>query len=183
MLRVEEGRLDGVLLIKPPVFEDARGYFTETYHADKYREAGLDRLFVQDNYSFSRRHVLRGLHYQRAYPQGKLVYVAQGEIWDVAVDIRRGSATFGQWEAHALSAENHHQLYIPEGYAHGFVVLSETAAVLYKCTDVYRPDDDHGLLWSDPDLGIEWPVREPVLSAKDAALPLVRAVDAAKLPE
>lgn len=166
-----KGKLPGVLLIQPRAFPDARGYFTETYHIDKYREAGLTHDFVQDNFSFSKQHVLRGLHFQRKYPQGKLVYVLQGEIFDVAVDIRRGSPTFGQWEGYILSDENRHQLYVPEGFAHGFVVLSETAAVLYKCTDVYHPDDDSGLLWSDPALGIIWPIQVPVLSEKDAALP------------
>ncbi len=176
VLSVTPGKLEGVQLFCPRVFEDDRGFFTETYQVDKYREAGIDRTFVQDNFSLSRKNVLRGLHFQRNYPQGKLVYVVQGEIWDVAVDIRTGSSTYGQWEGHTLSAENHHQLYIPEGFAHGFVVLSETASVIYKCTDVYRPEDDAGLIWNDPDLAIAWPINEPILSAKDAVLPSLRAV-------
>lgn len=176
------GKLAGVLIFEPAAYPDARGYFTETYHADKYREAGLDRTFVQDNFSFSKRHVLRGLHYQRQFPQGKLVYVAHGEIFDVAVDLRPDSSTFGQWEGYTLSAENHHQLYVPEGFAHGFVVLSETALVMYKCTDVYRPKDDRGVRWNDPTLAVDWPVAEPVLSAKDAALPLWAEVPASERP-
>ncbi len=182
-LEVIEGNLPGVLSIRPRAFPDVRGFFTETYHADKYREAGIDRAFVQDNFSFSKARVLRGLHYQRKYPQGKLVYVVQGEIFDVAVDIRRGSPTFGQWEGHTLSGENHHQLYVPEGFAHGFVVLSETAAVMYKCTDLYRPDDDCGLLWNDAGLGIDWPVTTPVLSEKDASLPALVDLTEEDLPE
>ncbi len=173
---IEAGKLEGVRLIKPRVFQDERGFFTETYHEPRYHDAGLNRAFVQDNFSFSRKHVLRGLHYQSKYPQGKLVHVVQGAIWDVAVDLRRDSPTFGQWESETLTGENHHQLYIPEGFAHGFVVLSDTAAVMYKCTDVYRPDDDCGLLWSDPDLGIEWPVTAPHLSEKDQRLPRLNDV-------
>ena len=181
-LTTVEGKVPGVLLFQPRTFTDPRGFFTETYHEEKYREAGLDRTFVQDNYSFSNRQVLRGLHFQSKYPQGKMVFVVQGEIWDVAVDIRRDSPTFGQWEGHTLSGENHHQLYIPEGFAHGFVVLSETAAVMYKCTDIYHPDDDCGLRWNDPGLGIAWPVERPLLSEKDAALPTVDEVDESILP-
>lgn len=176
------GKLPGVVLIKPRVFPDDRGFFTETFHVDKYREAGIVRPFVQDNFSFSRRHVLRGLHYQRNRPQGKLVYVASGEIFDVAVDTRRGSPTFGQWEGHRLSGENHHQLYVPEGLAHGFVVLSEFAAVMYKCTELYSPADDTGLRWNDPDIGVAWPVKDPLLSPKDAVLPLLRDLPRESLP-
>ena len=177
-----EGKAPGRLLFQPRTFTDSRGFFTETYHAERYREAGLDRTFVQDNLSFSHRHVLRGLHFQSKHPQGKIVFVVRGEIWDVAVDIRRGSPTFGHWEGHTVSGDNHHQLYIPEGFAHGFVVLSETAAVMYKCTDFYHPGDDRGLLWTDPRLGIEWPVERPHLSAKDAALPTLAEVDESILP-
>lgn len=181
-LNVVEGKLPGVVLIQPRVFPDARGFFAETYHAAKYREAGIERAFVQDNFSYSTKHVLRGLHYQRNHPQGKLVYAVQGEIFDVAVDIRRGSPTFGQWEGHTLSGENHYQLYIPEGFAHGFVVLSETAAVMYKCTDIFRADDDAGICWNDPALDIAWPVLTPELSAKDAALPFLGEVKEPDLP-
>lgn len=181
-LLTRTGKISGVVLIQPRVFPDDRGYFTETYHARKYSEAGLHRAFVQDNMSFSRQRVLRGLHYQRSCPQGKLVYAAQGEILDVAVDIRRGSPTFGQWEAHVLSEKNHHQLYVPEGCAHGFLVLSDTAAVMYKCTELYDPSDDRGLRWNDPDIAIDWPINNPVLSEKDAALPGLRELDEDMLP-
>jgi len=170
-LDFQEGKIPGVKLVKPKAFPDARGYFTETFHIDKYREIGIDRNFVQDNASFSKRHVLRGLHFQKNYPQGKLVFAIVGEIFDVAVDIRPDSPTYGQWDGHILSAENRHQLYVPEGFAHGFVVLSETATVMYKCTDIYRANDDSGIIWNDPDLAIDWPVSEPVLSDKDAVLP------------
>ncbi len=167
------GKLDGVLLVKPKIFADSRGSFTETFHAVKYRDLGIEKEFVQDNVSVSKQHVLRGLHFQRRYPQGKLVFCVVGEIYDVAVDIRPDSATFGQWEAHRLSAENYHQLFIPAGFAHGFLVLSETATVTYKCTDIYRPDDDAGIRWDDPALAIEWPVTTPILSDKDQQLPLL----------
>ncbi len=178
----QAGRLPGVRLFKPPVFEDARGFFTEFYHQGKYAEAGLDMRFVQDNLSRSTHGVLRGLHYQLRHPQGKLVAVLVGEVFDVAVDIRRGSPTFGQWEGYRLSATNRHQLYVPPGFAHGFVVLSDYALFFYKCTDIYRQGDDHGLAWNDPDIGIDWPLADPVLSAKDAALPRLRDVPAAQLP-
>jgi dTDP-4-dehydrorhamnose 3,5-epimerase len=170
-LPIVPGRLPGVILVQPRVFTDARGFFTEVYHAGKYVEAGMSRPFVQDNLSYSKRHILRGLHYQRHHPQGKLVSVVQGEIYDVAVDVRRGSPTFGQWEAHVLSSDNRHQLYVPENFAHGFVVLSEFALVLYKCTELYAPSDDQGIAWNDPEIGITWPVETPQLSDKDAALP------------
>lgn len=176
------GKLSGVVLVQPKVFPDERGFFTETYHVEKYREIGIPRLFVQDNYSFSKRHVLRGLHYQRNHPQGKLVYVASGEIYDVAVDIRRDSPTFGQWEGHVLSGENHHQLFVPEGFAHGFLVLSDHAAVMYKCTELYKPADDTGICWNDPDLAIHWPVDAPSLSPKDAVLPRLRDLSRDILP-
>jgi dTDP-4-dehydrorhamnose 3,5-epimerase len=176
------GKLPGVILVQPKVFLDERGFFTETFHAEKYREIGIPRPFVQDNYSYSKRHVLRGLHYQRNHPQGKLVYVASGEIYDVAVDIRRDSPTFGQWEAHILSGENHHQLFVPEGFAHGFLVLSDFAAVMYKCTEVYKPADDTGIRWDDPDIGVVWPDDAPSLSPKDAVLPRLRDLPREILP-
>lgn len=181
-LVVRKGKIPGVLLVEPREFPDNRGYFTEIYHARKYSENGLERAFVQDNMSFSRRNILRGLHFQLRSPQGKLVFAAQGEIFDVAVDIRRGSPTFGQWEGYTLSGENHHQLYVPEGFAHGFVVLSETATVMYKCTALYQPNDDRGLLWNDPSIGISWPVSNPVLSDKDAALPRLSDLNEEDLP-
>ncbi len=170
-LEVNQGKLSGVLIFQPPVFRDDRGFFQETHHNEKYREAGIAAPFVQDNFSFSKQGVLRGLHYQEQHPQGKLVYAIAGAIFDVAVDIRPGSPTFGQWEGYLLNDENRHQLFIPAGFAHGFVVLSETAAVMYKCTDLYRPEDDRGIIWNDPEIGIDWPVESPLLSPKDAALP------------
>jgi dTDP-4-dehydrorhamnose 3,5-epimerase len=176
------GKLSGVILVQPREFPDARGFFTEIYHARSYSDVGIDKAFVQDNYSYSLKNVLRGLHYQRTHPQGKLISVIQGEIYDVAVDIRRGSPQFGQWEAYTLSGKNHHQLYVPEGFAHGFVVLSESASVLYKCTELYYPADDQGILWNDPDIGVEWPVDQPVLSAKDAVLPMFRDLPEDILP-
>ena len=174
--------LPGVLLIEPMVFEDARGFFMETYHMGKYGKAGLDRPFVQDNLSHSRQFTLRGLHYQLNHPQGKLIYVVSGEILDVAVDIRQGSPTFGQWTGIRLSSENRRQLYVPEGFAHGFCVLSETADVMYKCTDLYAPGDEHGILWSEPSLAIEWSVENPILSEKDAGNPPLKDVPADLLP-
>ncbi|MGX2040979.1 dTDP-4-dehydrorhamnose 3,5-epimerase [Methylocaldum sp. MU1018] len=166
-MKIESTPLPGVLLIKPDVFGDARGFFLETWNLRRYREAGLDRDFVQDNVSMSGKGILRGLHFQNPAPQGKLVQALQGEVFDVAVDIRAGSPTFGQWFGAILSGENHHQLYVPEGFAHGFCVLSETALFSYKCTDFYNPGAEHSVRWDDPDLGIAWPIENPVLSAKD----------------
>ena len=156
-----------VLLIEPDVFRDPRGFFMETFHARKFRLQGLPELFVQDNHSRSSRGVLRGLHYQLKHPQGKLVRVVSGEVLDVAVDIRRGSPFFGRWTGVVLSEDNLKQLYIPPGFAHGFCVLSEHADVLYKCTDFYTPGDEYGIAWDDPDIGIEWPELDYVLSDKD----------------
>jgi dTDP-4-dehydrorhamnose 3,5-epimerase len=171
-MKVTTTRLPGVVVIDPAVHGDARGFFLETFSLERYREAaGIALPFVQDNHSRSRRGVLRGLHAQRRHPQGKLVRVARGEVFDVAVDIDPQSPTFGQWDGALLSDENHRQLWIPPGYAHGFLVLSEVADFEYKCTDYYRPDDEIGVLWNDPDIGIEWPLPEPLLSAKDLALP------------
>ena len=161
-------RLAGVLLIEPDIFTDKRGSFMETWHRRKFAEQGLDVEFVQDNHSQSGRGVLRGLHYQLQRPQGKLVRAASGCIFDVAVDIRRGSPSFGEWVATELSAENRRQLYIPPGFAHGFCVLSERADVLYKCTDYYAPTDEHGIRWDEPRLGIDWPGGGFVVSEKDA---------------
>ncbi|MBF0138238.1 MAG: dTDP-4-dehydrorhamnose 3,5-epimerase [Magnetococcus sp. DMHC-1] len=164
--------LPGVLLVEPPVFADARGFFMETYHRDKFLAAGIVDPFVQDNHSRSAANVLRGLHFQEPYPQGKLVRVLFGRIYDVAVDIRRESAHFGRWVGVELSAENRRQLWIPPGFAHGFCVLSpEGAEIAYKCTDIYRPEADRGILWNDPALGIAWPVTDPLLSPKDVAWP------------
>ena len=162
--------LDGVVIVEPTVFPDDRGFFFETYHGAKYAAAGLPAAFVQDNQSFSKAKVLRGLHAQHRKPQGKLVRAVAGRIWDVAVDIRPGSKTFGKWVAEELSDENRLQLYVPPGYLHGFCVLSETARVLYKCTDLYLPKDEIGVRWDDPDLAIRWPIPDPVLSKKDLEL-------------
>jgi dTDP-4-dehydrorhamnose 3,5-epimerase len=157
----------GVLVIEPDVFRDPRGFFMETFHAEKFRSQGLPESFVQDNHSRSTRGVLRGLHYQLQHPQGKLVRVIYGEIFDVAVDIRTGSPYFGRWVGVVLSEENLKQMYIPPGFAHGFCVLSERADVLYKCTDFYAPGDEYGIAWNDPDIGIEWPQLDYLLSDKD----------------
>lgn len=159
--------LPGVILIEPDVYRDPRGYFLERFHAAKYAAAGMPGVFVQDNHSASVCNTLRGLHLQRRKPQGKLVSVIEGEIWDVAVDVRRGSPTFGQWAAETLSAGNFKQLYIPGGFAHGFCVLSETAQVQYKCTEFYDPSDEIGIAYNDPTIGIPWPVEHPLLSERD----------------
>jgi dTDP-4-dehydrorhamnose 3,5-epimerase len=174
--------LPGVLLIEPRVFVDDRGFFLELYRQSRYAEAGLDVTFVQDNFSRSSRGVLRGLHYQIEHPQGKLVTVITGEVYDVVVDIRRGSPTFGQWFGCVLTAADHRQLFIPAGFAHGFCTLSEGADVFYKCTDVYCPEDEAGLLWSDPEVGINWPVTTPTLSTKDAAFPTLSTLSPDRLP-
>ena len=160
--------LAGVIVIEPRVFGDTRGYFLETYHRERYREAGLTIPFVQDNHSRSRKNVLRGLHLQLRFPQGKLVGVATGRIWDVAVDVRPSSPTFKQWFGVELSDENHLQLYIPPGYAHGILVLSDVADVSYKCTELYHANDEVGILWNDPDLGVSWPISDPIVSPRDA---------------
>lgn len=159
--------LPGVLLIEPKIFGDARGWFFESWNRQRYAECGLDQDFVQDNLSYSGRGILRGLHFQNPKPQGKLVQVLQGEVFDVAVDIRRGSPTFGRWAGATLSAGNRRQFYVPEGFAHGFCVLSESALFAYKCTDYYAPEHEFSLRWDDPELGIDWPLGEPRLSAKD----------------
>ncbi len=166
-MNVEQTKLDGVLLVTPQVFGDDRGFFMETYNQDKALELGLPGEFVQDNHSKSSKGVLRGLHYQNPQWQGKLVRVVQGEIFDVAVDIRDGSPTFGQWVGAYLNDENKQQLYVPEGFAHGFVVTSATAEVIYKCTSLYKPEQEGSIQWNDPDIGIKWPLESPLLSDKD----------------
>lgn len=173
--------LPGVKIIEPQFFPDARGFFMETWNADRYQKFGIPAAFVQDNLSFSSRGVLRGLHYQMPNPQGKLVYVLQGTVFDVAVDIRYGSPAFGRWVGITLSAENKRQLYIPEGFAHGFCVLSDTAIFAYKCNAFYSPDDDGGICWNDADLAIQWPITEPKLSAKDAQSPRLRDIPVERL--
>ena len=174
-MQVLETVLPGVLLIEPRVFGDARGFFLESWNRQTFAQAGLDLDFVQDNHSRSSRGVLRGLHYQLANPQGKLVRVTQGAVFDVAVDIRRSSAHFGRWVGYELSEDNHRMLWIPPGFAHGFMVLSETADFLYKCTTLYDPPSDRGIRWDDPAIGIAWPDvgAPPLLSAKDAVAPLL----------
>lgn len=168
--KVIETGIQGLVVIEPTVFGDNRGYFMETYNYNDFKEAGLDMNFVQDNQSKSKKGVLRGLHFQKEHPQGKLVRVISGEVFDVGVDLRKGSSTFGKWYGVVLSAENKRQFYVPEGFAHGFLVLSEEAEFVYKCTDFYRPDDEGGLLWNDPEVGVEWPIEEVgevLLSEKD----------------
>ncbi|MCY0966956.1 dTDP-4-dehydrorhamnose 3,5-epimerase [Parathalassolituus penaei] len=157
-MKVTPLALDGVLLLEPRVFRDERGFFQETFHKQRFQELGLPTNFVQDNHSRSCRGVLRGLHFQLQHPQGKLVRVVSGEIFDVAVDIRPASPTLGQWCGTMLNDQNHHQLWVPPGMAHGFVVLSERADVLYRCTDVYAPDDEYSVRWDDPTIGIKWPL-------------------------
>lgn len=182
-MNVTETKLQGVFIIEPKVFGDNRGFFMETWNKEKYEEAGLSYNFVQDNLSFSTKGVLRGLHFQRLNPQGKLVYVLQGEVFDVAVDIRVGSPTFGQWEGITLSSENKRQFYIPVGFAHGFCVLSETALFAYKCTDKYNSQAEYGISWNDPDVGIKWPIENPILSPKDEILMKIRDIDSKMLPQ
>jgi dTDP-4-dehydrorhamnose 3,5-epimerase len=161
--------IPGLLVIEPKIFGDGRGFFLETYQRGRYHAAGIDREFVQDNLSFSRRGILRGLHMQNPEPQGKLVTVLEGEVYDVAVDLRRASPTFGRWHALTLSGDTKRQFYIPPGFAHGFQVLSETALFFYKCTALYAPQHELTVRWDDPDLAIPWPLPDPVVSAKDAA--------------
>lgn len=173
-MKVEKTQLDGVLLIEPKVFQDSRGFFLESYTKRKYQEHGIDVEFVQDNHSASSRNVLRGLHFQAVHKQAKLVRVIQGEIFDVAVDIRPGSPTFGKWVGYSLSKENKLQMYVPAGFAHGFCVTSDTAEVLYKCTDYYSPQDERGIIWNDPDIGIRWPIDNPLLSEKDKSYKRLR---------
>lgn len=168
-----------VLLIEPEVFGDARGFFLEAFNARRYREIGIDLPFVQDNVSLSARGVLRGLHFQQPNAQGKLVQVLSGEVFDVAVDVRPGSPSFGRWVAATLSGTNHHQLWLPPGFAHGFVVLSESAMFAYKCTALYDKASERAVRWDDPDIGIPWPVSDVQLSDKDARAPLLRELAAA----
>jgi dTDP-4-dehydrorhamnose 3,5-epimerase len=182
-MKVIETKLPGVLIIEPRVFGDERGFFVETYQEDRYQEMGIKETFVQDNYSRSDKGVLRGLHYQLEHPQGKLVHVSAGEVFDVALDIRYGSPTFGQWHGILISAENHRQYYVPPGYAHGFVVLSETADFLYKCTDLYYPKDQGAVLWNDPDISIEWPLTDVSLSQKDKVAPRIADIPVELLPK
>ncbi|MCH5274552.1 MAG: dTDP-4-dehydrorhamnose 3,5-epimerase [Lachnospiraceae bacterium] len=167
---VETCKIEGVKIITPQVFGDARGYFTETYNYNDYKAAGIEQIFVQDNQSASKKGVLRGLHFQKEFPQDKLVRVIRGEVFDVVVDLRPGSETFGKWYGELLSEENKKQLFVPKNFAHGFLVLSDYAEFCYKCSDFYHPGDEGGILWNDPDIGIEWPLKEGMeltLSEKD----------------
>lgn len=167
-MKVLTGDIPGLIILEPKVFGDARGFFIETWNRRRYGEAGIDIDFVQDNLSFSKRGTLRGLHFQNPKPQGKLMQVLQGEVFDVAVDIRRSSPTFGRWQGVTLSAENKRQFYVPAGFAHGFAVLSDTALFQYKCTEFYSPQDEMAIRWDDPEIGIQWPVKEPLISERDA---------------
>ena len=180
-MKISETELPGVLLLEPKRFGDDRGFFMELFHAKRYAEAGIPGPFVQDNFSRSAKGILRGLHFQQPQAQGKLVQVFAGAVYDVAVDVRRGSPTFGKFVGVELSADNRRQLWVPAGFAHGFCVLSESADFHYKCTDFYSPATEQGIAWNDPDLGIPWPVTSPLLSPKDAAAP--RLKDAPVLPD
>jgi len=168
--------IPGLILVEPDIHGDQRGFFQETWQKEKYAAGGIAADFVQDNLSFSRQGVLRGLHFQNPHPQGKLLYALQGEVFDVAVDIRVNSPTFGQWYGTVLSGENKRQLWVPAGFAHGFCVLSETALFVYKCTDLYRPEYEGSIRWNDPVINIDWPIVDPRLSAKDQSAPLLSAI-------
>lgn len=181
-MKISSTNLPEVLLIEPDVFGDERGYFCETWQKQRYADHGLAVDFVQDNLSFSQQNILRGLHVQNPYAQGKLVHVLQGEVFDVAVDIRAGSPNFGRWVGVYLSAENHHQLYIPPGFAHGFCVTSATALFAYKCTELYHPETEFSVAWNDADIGIQWPITSPNLSKKDQAALMLRDIVRDKLP-
>ena len=182
MLNVIETHLPGVLIFEPRVHRDGRGYFYELWRHDAYVTAGVPGMFVQDNVSWSGNGVLRGLHYQHPRAQGKLISVLHGAVFDVAVDIRIGSPTYRQWVGAVLSDENQRQIYIPEGFAHGFVVTADSALVSYKCTSYYDPAGEGSVLWNDPDLGVEWPVKEPVLSPKDRSAPRLSEIVAERMP-
>ena len=177
-MNITETKLAGVLIIEPKVFGDSRGFFKETFQAERYREAGIEYTFVQDNYSRSQKGVLRGLHFQIIKPQGKLVSCPKGAVFDVAMDIDPESTTYGQYVGVELTEENHKQMWVPPGYAHGFCVLTNTADFQYKCTDYYDPFDEGGVIWNDPDVAIEWPIAHPSLSSKDALLPTLAELNA-----
>lgn len=175
MFKFTKTEIEGVYIIEPKVFGDNRGYFMETYNEQEFKNNGVEYNFVQDNQSKSKKGVLRGLHFQKTHPQAKLVRVLEGEVFDVAVDLRKGSKTYGKWVGVILSEENKKQFMIPRGFAHGFVVLSETAVFAYKCDDFYHPEDEGGIMWNDPDINIEWPYKgELLLSEKDKVHPLLK---------
>jgi dTDP-4-dehydrorhamnose 3,5-epimerase len=177
-----DAEVRGVCIIEPQVFEDPRGGFFETYHREKFAALGIDAAFVQENQSLTRRGVLRGLHYQLAHPQAKLCRVVSGEVFDVAADIRVGSETFGRWVGVVLSASNRRQIFIPRGFAHGFIARSETAEFIYKCDDFYHPEDECGVLWSDPSLAIAWGSTAPQLAPRDANYPVLSSISRERLP-
>lgn len=181
-MKVIRTGLPGVVVVEPQVFDDARGYFYESYNQAKFHQAGIDARFMQSNVSRSAKGVLRGLHYQWPNPQGKLVSVLEGEVFDVAVDIRRDSDTFGRWVGAVLSADNRRHFWIPEGFAHGFCVLSDFATFTYQCTALYERAADRGIRWNDADIGIDWPLSSPQLSDKDAGMPFLNEVGAEHLP-
>ena len=167
-MKVTESGIKGVFIIEPDVYEDDRGFFMETFHNERYRKLlGINLDFVQDNISRSSKNVLRGMHFQKNYPQGKIVKASRGEILDVVVDLRKGSPTYGAWESFKLSEQNKLQVWIPPGFAHGFLVLSDSADFEYKCTEYYHPEDEHCLMWNDPEVAIDWPINDPILSEKD----------------
>ena len=182
-MNVNETKLLGVLILEPKVFPDDRGYFLETWNSTRYEQAGIPGPFVQDNISFSTKGILRGLHFQYPQSQGKLIQVLSGEVMDIVVDIRVGSPTYSQWIGEVLSESNHRQMYVPPGFAHGYCVTSETAHFSYKCTDFYNPATEHGIIWNDPDIGIEWPIAGPILSPKDKAYPRLKDLEHKNLPQ
>jgi dTDP-4-dehydrorhamnose 3,5-epimerase len=182
-MKVIETKLPGVLIVEPKVFGDARGFFQETWLKSRYESMGIKEEFVQDNLSYSTRGVLRGVHYQYHHAQGKLVSVAKGGVFDVAVDIRVDSPTFGQWVGALLTGQNHRQLWVPPGFAHGFCVVSDIVYFTYKCTDLYTPEAEGGIIWNDPDIGIRWPMQDVELSDKDKVYPRLRDIPAIRLPK
>ena len=173
-------KISEVILVKPEVIEDHRGYFMESYHIDKFLIGGITCNFIQDNYSSSVYNTLRGLHFQENFPQAKLLRCLKGKIFDVAVDIRKNSISYGEWVGEVLSEENKYQLYIPDGFAHGYYVMSEIAEVAYKCSEIYHPNDELGLRWNDPEIAIDWPAMNPILSNKDANLPFLAEINSKK---
>lgn len=182
-MNIIETKLPGVFLIEPKIFSDDRGVFFECFHMERYGDYGLPTKFVQDNFSHSIKNVLRGLHYQLTNAQGKLIWVTRGKIFDVVLDVRQGSPTFGQWLSFMLSADHPQQIYIPPGLAHGFCTLTEEVNFYYKCTDYYYPNSEHGILWNDPDLNIPWPVSNPILSSKDQINPSFKSIKSEELPK
>lgn len=182
-MKIIETKLPGVFVLEPKVFTDDRGYFLETWNSKRYEQAGIPGPFVQDNISFSKKGILRGLHFQYPQSQGKLIQVLSGEVLDVVVDISVDSPTYGEWFDEVLSESNHRQMYVPPGFAHGYCVMSEMALFSYKCTDFYNPETEHGIIWNDPDIGIKWPIDQPSLSPKDEAYPRLKDLRPENLPQ